>query len=115
MTRQPLSFQAWFQLLGGETSAVVFRFGTAEGFMVRGDWRGDPAFPAEGGLSLSLCPYLRWHSITEVAVGKAGLAQDEQLLSCGEAAEPCSARDRASAWLPAVLWAVSTAATAQTP
>lgn len=31
MTRQPLNFQACFQLLGGETSAVVFRFGTAEG------------------------------------------------------------------------------------
>lgn len=53
MTRQPLSFQACFQLLGGETSAVVFRFGTAEGFTVRGDWRGD-SIPQlkEGSLSL---------------------------------------------------------------
>lgn len=80
-----------------------------------GETGGEIWYPQLKEGSLPLCPYLRWHSITEVATGKAGLAQDEQPLSCVEAAEPCGARDGAWAWLPAVLWAVSTAATAQTP
>lgn len=82
-----------------------------------GETGGEIWYPQlkEGSLCLSLRPYLRWHSITEVATGKTGLAQDEQPLSHLEAAEPRGAGDGAWAWLPAVLWAVSTAATAQTP
>lgn len=78
MTRQPLSFQAWFQLLGGETFCSCFCVWHRWRLPCRGDQRGDLATPVEG--ELSVCPYLWWHSITGVAVGRAALARNEQLL-----------------------------------
>lgn len=78
MTRQPPSFQAGFQLLGGETFCSCFWVWHSQRRHCRGDRRGDLASPAEG--RLSLCPCLWWHGVTRVAAGRAVPAPNEQLL-----------------------------------
>lgn len=78
MTRQPLSFQAWFQLLGGETFCSCFWVWHRRRLRCRGDQRGDLASPVEGEFSVRL--YLWWHSVTGVAVGRAAPAHNKQLL-----------------------------------
>lgn len=78
MTRQPLSFQAGFQLLGGETFCSCFWVWHSRRLCCRGDQRGDLASPAEGGLPP--CPCLRWHGGTGVAAGRAAPKRNKQLL-----------------------------------
>lgn len=75
MTRQPLSFQACFQLLGGETFCSCFWVWNSGRLRCRGDRPGALASPADSELSLR--PRLRWHDGTGVATRRA---RNEQLL-----------------------------------